>query len=179
MEDSFQISNEILEKNLDRVIGFVANCDSKVSYILSAIGIILTILFTVKPSNLTFIKSAFYGHSDKLYWFLFLGLVGLAFSSFYFLKGIYHLSQALTARTETHSGNSNSMIFFGAISVQEGGNAYLQNIENNEYSYREDLACQIYINSKICTEKFRRYNKGFKLVLFSVPILITSWCYLF
>ncbi|MGP5514784.1 hypothetical protein [Psychrobacter alimentarius] len=179
MEDSPRISDEILEKNLERIIGFVANCDSKISYLLSSVGIILTILVTVKPTNLTFIKIAFYGHSDKLYWFLFLGSLGLTFSSFYFLKGIYHLSQALTARTEIHSGNSKSMIFFGAISVQEGSNAYLQNIEKNEYSYRDDLACQIYINSKICTEKFKRYNKGFKLILFSLPFLVISWCYLF
>ena len=88
MEDNPRISDEVLEKNLDRIIGFVANCDSKVSYLLSAIGIILTVLLAIKPTNLTFIKSAFYGHSDKLYWFLFLGLVGLALSSYYFLKGI-------------------------------------------------------------------------------------------
>lgn len=179
MEDNPRISDEVLEKNLDRIIGFVANCDSKVSYLLSAIGIILTVLLAIKPTNLTFIKSAFYGHSDKLYWFLFLGLVGLALSSYYFLKGIHHLSQSLMARTEIHSENSSSMIFFGAILAQRDGHNYLQNIEKNEYSYREDLASQIYVNSEICTEKFKRYNKGFKHILFSIPFLVIFWSYVF
>lgn len=172
-----RISDEILEKNLERIIGFVANCDSKVSYLLSAVGIILTILFTVKPTNLNFLKSAL--SSDETNVLLGFSVLAIILSSFYFLQGIYQLSQALTARTKIHSGNSSSMIFFGAISAQAGSNDYLQSIEKNEYSYREDLACQIYINSKICTEKFERYNKGFKLILLSLPFLVISWCYLF
>lgn len=177
MEDSPRISNEILEKNLDRIIGFIANCDSKISYLLSSIGIILTILVTVKPTNLNFLKSAL--NSDETNILLGLSVLAIILSSFYFLKGVYRLSQALTARTKIHSGNSSSMIFFGAISAQAGSHDYLQNIEKNEYSYREDLACQIYINSKICTEKFERYNKGFKLIIFNLPFLVISWCYLF
>lgn len=177
MEDSPRISNEILEKNLERIIGFVANCDSKVSYLLSAVGIILTILFTVKPTNLNFLKSAL--GSDETNVLLGFSVLIIILSSFYFLQGVYQLSQALTARTKIHSGNSSSMIFFGAISAQAGSHDYLQSIEQTDYSYREDLACQIYINSKICTEKFERYNKGFKLILFSLPLLVVSWSYLF
>lgn len=177
MGSSPRISDEILEKNLERVIGFVANCDSKVSYLLSAVGIILTILFTVKPTNLTFLKLAI--GSDETHALLGFSVLTIILSSFYFLQGVYQLSQALTARTKIHSGNSSSMIFFGAISAQAGSHDYLQSIEKNEYSYREDLACQIYINSKICTEKFERYNKGFKSILFSLPLLVVSWSYLF
>ena len=177
MEDRPRIGNEILEKNLERIIGFVANCDSKVSYLLSAVGVILTILFTVKPMNLTFLKSAL--GSDETNVLLGFSMLAIILSLFYFLQGVYQLSQALTARTKIHSGNSSSMIFFGAISAQAGSHDYLQSIEKNEYSYREDLACQIYINSKICTEKFERYNKGFKLILFSLPLLVVSWSYLF
>ncbi|WP_201607766.1 hypothetical protein [Psychrobacter immobilis] len=177
MEADSRISNEVLEKTLDRTIGFVANCDSKVSYLLSFVGVIITILLTFKPPNLIFISLVL--ESNESYWFFGISIFGLTLSLFYFLKGVYHLSQALTARTKIHSENSNSMIFFGAISSQQGSNEYLQNIEKNEYSYREDLACQIYVNSKICTEKFERYNKGFKLILFSLPVLIVSWSYLF
>lgn len=177
MEDRPRISNEILEKNLERIVGFVANCDSKVSYLLSAVGIIFTILFTVKPMNLTSLKLAL--GSDETNVVLGFSVSTVILSSFYILQGIYQLSQALTARTKIHSGNSSSMIFFGAISAQAGSHDYLQSIEKNDYSYREDLACQIYVNSKICTEKFEKYNKGFKLILFSLPFLVISWCYLF
>lgn len=177
MEDNPRISDEILEKNLDRIIGFVANCDSKVSYLLSAVGIILTILFTVKPTNLNFLKSALV--SDETNVLLGFSVLAIILSSFYFIKGVYRLSQALTAQTKIHSGNSTSMIFFGAISNQVNGHSYLQNIEKNEYNYREDLACQIYVNSDICTKKFEKYNKGFKLILLSLPFLVISWCYLF
>ncbi|MGE6325493.1 hypothetical protein ACQKDA_06465 [Psychrobacter sp. NPDC078370] len=177
MEDRPRIGNEILEKNLERIIGFVANCDSKVSYLLSAVGVILTILFTVKPMNLTFLKSAL--GSDETNVLLGFSMLAIILSLFYFLQGVYQLSQALTARTKIHSGNSSSMIFFGAISAQAGSHDYLQSIEKTDYSYREDLACQIYINSKICTEKFEKYNKGFKFILLSLPFLIISWCYLF
>ncbi len=177
MEDNFQVSNEMLEKTLDRTIGFIANCDSKVSYLLSAVGIILTILFTVKPTNLTFLKTAL--NSNDSYVFLGFGVLGFILSAFYFLKGIYHLSQALTAQTGLHSENSKSMIFFGAISAQGGSQNYLLSINKSEYSYREDLACQIFLNSKICDEKFKRYNNGFRLILFNLPILVISWAYLF
>ena len=177
MEADSRISNEILEKTLDRTIGFVANCDSKVSYLFSFVGVIITILLTLKPPNLIFISSVL--KSNELYWFFGISIFGFILSLFYFLKGVYQLSQALIARTEIHSENSKSMIFFGAISSQQCSHDYLQGIENNEYSYREDLACQIYLNSKICTEKFERYNKGFKLILFSLPILVVCWSYLF
>ena len=80
MEDRPRISNEILEKNLERIIGFVANCDSKVSYLLSAVGIILTILFTVKPMNLTFLKSAL--GSDETNVVLGFSVLALILSSF-------------------------------------------------------------------------------------------------
>lgn len=177
MEDSPQISNEILEKTLDRTIGFISNCDSKVSYLLSFVGVIITILLTLKPPKLDFISSVL--ESNESYWFFGISIFAFILSLFYFLKGVYQLSQALTARTQIHSENSNSMIFFGSISDQQGSNEYLQNIEKDKYSYREDLACQIYINSKICTEKFKKYNKGFKLILLSLPVLIVSWSYLF
>lgn len=177
MEVDSQVTNEVLEKNLDRIIGFVANCDSKVSYLFSAVGIILTILFAVKPMNLILIRSALNSNVPDV--MLGFAILGLIISLSYFLAGIYSLSQALIAQTQSHSENSDSKIFFGAIASQGNSQNYLSNVNNDGYSYREDLACQIYINSKICTEKFEKYNRGLKFIRRSLLLLIICWSYLF
>lgn len=179
MENNHRISNEILEKNLDRIIGFVANCDSKVSYLLTFVGVIITILLTIKSPHLHFINPALNSTDSTWLLTLSIGVIGVVFAISLLVLGTYHLSKALIGKTERNPENTESLIFFGAISDRRNSEEYLSIINNEEYSYRNDLASQIYNNSKICTEKFDRYNKGFKLIRYGLPMLIIFWLFLF
>lgn len=177
MEDKPQVSNEVLEGVLTRTIGFIANCDSKVTSLLSVVGVIVTILFTIKPPNLDFMKLII--QSNGLNPVLGPSVFGFLLSLYFFLEGIYYSSQVLIARNGVNNDNNKSIIFFGSISQHTSSQNYFSEINKTSYNYREDLVCQIYLNSKICTEKFESYNKGFKRILFSLPVFIICWSYLF
>lgn len=41
-------------------------------------------------------------------------------------------------------------------------------VEQNEDEMLDDLINQIYINAEICTDKYKRYRRGIKLIVFSV-----------
>jgi hypothetical protein len=172
------LTNDELKEILDRIVAFIANCDSKVSYLLSVFGVVFTILLTLKFPNLNFINITF----SKLpinYWVIGVILI-MVVSLLFFLKGLYHFSRVLFARIEC-SNYSPSKIFFGHISKYNPDyNHYLLSINNTTVEqYREDLASQIYTNSIICNKKFENYNTGFKCSIYSLPILIVSWSYLF
>ena len=54
-------SNENIDINelnviLERIVTFISNCDTKVSFLLSSLGVVMTILFTLKPIKFDLIK---------------------------------------------------------------------------------------------------------------------------
>ena len=57
----------------------------------------------------------------------------------------------------TNNEERRSNIFFGHIALYGSNRDYLQNLKRTSLSkYTEDLISQIYINSKICEEKFKK-----------------------
>lgn len=63
----------------------------------------------------------------------------------------------------------NSKIFFTDISNNKSLQDYKKIVvEQNEDEMLDDLINQIYINAKICTDKYKRYRRGIKLIVFSV-----------
>ena len=172
------LTNDELKNILDRIIVFIENCDSKVSYLLSAFGVIFTILFTLKFPNLKFIECTLAQPSVSCLFIL--SLLGFVFSLMCFIKGLYHFTQVLIARTQcTHY--QKSKLFFGHIATKyENYQEYLSDVNQiTDDAYREDLSSQIYTNSQICNKKFEQYNIGFKFSIYSLPILIVTWTYLF
>ncbi|OOH86189.1 hypothetical protein BMT54_11255, partial [Pasteurellaceae bacterium 15-036681] len=106
------LTNEELKQILDRIIGFISNCDNKVSYLLSFLGVISTILFTVKSPNMVFIKSSI--SQNPINPIFFFGILGFIISIIFFIKGLYHLTQALVAKTNCDE-YERSVMFFGHI----------------------------------------------------------------
>lgn len=172
------LTNDELKDVLDRTIGFISNCDSKVSYLLSTFGVIFTILLTLKFPSLKFINESL-ANVNMNYWVIFFILV-MIISLFCFLKGFYHFTQVLFARIDCNNYTP-SKIFFGHIGKYNPNyQSYLSSINNvSDEQFREDLASQIYTNSIICNQKFEHYNKGFKFSIYSLPIVIVTWSYLF
>lgn len=174
---NLEITSDILEKNLERVIGFISNCESKVSYLLATTGAIITILITTIPPNLTSIKNFVKSSEPNL--LIPMCIFGIMISTWYFLLGVHYSSKVLVANANQTSENAKSMIFFGSICLQPNSSSYITDLDSSNYSYKDDLACQIYINSKICSKKFEDYGKGFKFIYLSLPIVIICWAYLF
>lgn len=177
MENS-ALTNEELKETLNRIIGFISNSDSKVSYLLSTFGVIFTILLTLKFPNLNFINGMLSTSPMSCFGLAMIAIMCISLISF--LAGLYHLTRVLFARVECNS-YAPSKIFFGHISTYSPNYQYYLSSINNvtEEEYRKDLASQVYTNSVICDQKFKHYNKGFKLSVYSLPTLIITWSYLF
>ncbi|QPB43735.1 hypothetical protein IHV77_11105 [Rodentibacter haemolyticus] len=167
-----------LESILERNISFIVNCDTKVSFWLSTLGVIFTILFTVRIPTLDYVRQNFSDLQSICGCFT-LVLIIFICSLISCVIGIYFLIQVLIARIECN-GYSNSKIFFGHIVQYSDYRNYLNVLKSTTLDeYKEDLVSQIYINAVICTEKFKNYNKGAKFCIYSLPFLIWSWSYIF
>lgn len=173
------LSDDIEQLNiiLDRTIGFISNCDTKVSFILTSLGVILTILATINAPNLAFIQNQI-KQVECNYLFLF-GIFVFLVSTICFVIGLYHLAHVLIARVNIPN-KLKSKIFFGDISQYADYKNYTSEIFlMSETEYKEDIISQIYVNSKICMDKYKYYNIGFRFSLYSLPCFIFSWCYIF
>ena len=170
---------EITTQTLERNLGFISNCDNKASIILTAVGVLLTIILT--SEGLASIKDIL---KKSLSQITFLNFI---FSSvIILLSGILFLISVLIARSgisET-KGSKNSLIFFGGINSFNRIANYEKAIKKmDKKDLLDDLISQIYINSKIATKKYRRYNLGLKFTvigffLFIGVILFGHYIYL-
>ena len=91
------------------------------------------------------------------------------------LSGILFLISVLIARSgisET-KGSKNSLIFFGGINSFNKITNYEKAIKKmDKKDLLDDLISQIYINSKIATKKYRRYNLGLKFTVIGFFLFI-------
>lgn len=160
-------------KNLERVISWIANCDSKVSYLLALLGIILTIIFTSSYAGrlvitlsykLTFINfgwQSFFRFIESLSLYTFIILI---------LFSLYNAYSTLRARLDPKIFHEpglviNSVLFFETIANRTFAEFLTDqqattNVNSNTFD--NDIDSQIFINSKICQLKFKHYNLTLK-----------------
>lgn len=175
-------------KNHDRVMFWISNGDTKISFALAFIGVIASVAFANDKIGLFINK-----HFDVLqnmtikdlkviYSILCLGVL-VAFCAF-IIRSIYFLFKGLLASTNTKIYNqdgleTNSKLFWGTVTKS----SYLdfkKAISNmTEEEMINDMNSQTYIKSIICTKKFKNYNKGLKslqiaLFIFVILIVITN-----
>lgn len=177
---------DIATQTLERNIGFINSCDSKTSIVLTAIGVLLTIILTNDGLATIFciISNSISGKSfcDILY------LIGLLASAVILVIGIWNLMRVLIANTEPSTKSSNStiphsMIFFGGILKVGNHTVYHSKfLEMTDQEILNDLVAEIYINAEIASQKYRRYNRGLKLaalgfVLFILMLLVGMYIY--
>ncbi len=164
-------SIDFLQSTLDRIIGFVNSCDVKASIVLGILGIVLAGLLSDKTlENLYFALSS----AVKLKGFLSIFyLFSFTISALSVIIGLGFLIYAISAKIEQSGNNSN--IYFVDIMLNKNAAAYLQKLKSNtESSVVDDLISQIYINSSICTKKYKRYNLGLKLTTIGVTVFLFS-----
>ena len=175
---------EITTQTLERNLGFISNCDNKASIILTAVGVLLTIILT--SEGLASIKDILKKSLSQITFLNFIYMFVFFSSVIILLSGILFLISVLIARSgisET-KGSKNSLIFFGGINSFNKIANYEKAIKKmDKKDLLDDLISQIYINSKISTKKYRRYNLGLKFTvirffLFIIVILCAHYIYL-
>jgi len=160
-------------KNLERVNFWVTNCDSKVSYLLTLQGIILTILFTSNYASRLAVTFSYKLTFSDFGWQTILRFAeGLSLYSFIILSliSLYNAFSTLRARLDPkvfqESGlSTNSVLFFETIAKRKfvdflADQQETTNVKSNTLDI--DIDSQIFINSKICKLKFKHYNLTLK-----------------
>lgn len=160
-------------KNLERVNFWITNCDSKVSYLLTLQGIILTIIFTSNYTSRLAVTLSYKLTFSDFGWQSFLRFIeGLSLYSIIILSliSLFNAFSTLRARLDPkvfqESGlTTNSVLFFETIANrkfidfltdQQG----TKNVKSNTLD--NDIDSQVFINSKICKLKFKHYNLTLK-----------------
>jgi len=162
-ESKVAVNTAELNHILDKTISFINNCDNKVSILLGIYGIFLTILFTSYGflNVVAIIKSAIASKLGKLF------IACMVFFLVLACYGIVRLIMALTAKTDSpieikdETIELDSNIYFEHIIKNKSYYSYKQKIiQCSLEDYKNDLISQIYLNSKICSRKYRHYKYG-------------------
>lgn len=171
-------------ETLERNIGFISNCDNKTSIVLTALGVLLTIILTNDGLNAIFniVRSCI---NEKTFCSV-LYLICFAITLVILFLGMYNLGSVLIARTSINmkrDNSSNSKIFFSGIIKYGDLKIYKEKFYMmNQQELLNDLIDQIYINADIAQKKYTKYNLGFKLsiigfLLFILILLIGLYVY--
>ena len=161
---------ESLEQSLERVNAWIGNCDQKAGFLLAIIGVLVAILFSsdfiqsimdiiVNPYK-DYIRNP-ENNEFKLIRFIYsiFIVVSMTASIVSIIFALLSLTAAIDIKKYKRDINNselvdNSLIFFGSIS----GRKYNDFKKMADVNYEDDLKSQIFINSTICTRKFKRYN---------------------
>lgn len=177
---------EELQHIYDTVNMWTNNCDQKAGILLAIIGVIITILVSSDfMKNLrVYIFSPFMdywtGNSElafswsrfNVFFLLLISTIMLIMSCHYLFKTISANNDYQKMREDYPELVNKSYIFFGEISKMS-----YEDFKKDEVNYLEDLKSQIYVNSKIASNKFLNYNKSlywFKFLLWVSTMLFIA-----
>ena len=157
---------------------WVGNCDQKAGLILAMLGVGVTILFTsdfvrfIRNELVIPFKTYLHEFIGVLDWHrLFIALT-LIYVAIGILMCFYHLLNSILAKTDlnkfSQAGLENpSMFQYEAIA----GKTYREYCES-EVNLLNDLRSQVYVNSVICTIKFKHYNKAIRTLYWTIPAVV-------
>lgn len=168
-----------LNEILDRTIGWIENCDTKTSIILSGMGVIAGILLaTDYVEKLVTIYRYMISYVNL--WRSFYLLVSFL-SLWVIVYGCVLLIGVLVAKVNpaefSEKGvKTDSLIFFTSIAANNSLAKYRDKVKECSYEQLDDdIISQIYICSLICKKKFKLYKKGLIISLagFAIFVIMT------
>lgn len=177
IEQNRKYSKEDAYKTLDMINMWIGNADTKISYSLTFIGVLLGFFLTgSKPIKLSETISQIYSNGLqilKLKEIIILVLI-CAFTATS-ITAIVFLYKALKGRIdpkvyEEDGLITNSNIFWQTISKKSYVDFHNSINALNQENLIKEISSQVFINSKICTKKFENYNEGVKYIVISVII---------
>lgn len=165
-------SIESLEQSLDRINGWISNCDQKAGFLLAILGVLIPIVFTSDISKrineIILIPYKAYCDMPDLYeintvrFAYFIILVTTIITCLISIIAVlFSITANITIKKfKKIQGNEQivetSYLFFGGIKKMK----YATFRQMSNINYEEDLKSQIFVNASICTRKFKCYNIG-------------------
>lgn len=183
--------NEESLKTLERINFWISNCDTKISFLLAFAGILLGGFFSssIITGSLTKLIDKLIKINDiENHWeikhiefttlVLFIFVILMIVSITYLFRGIKGSIDPTGSQQSQLTTNSN--LFFGSIQSKSFGD-FKDGIEAQTLvEIQNDYLSQIYINSKICQQKFNLYNQGVTYLIFSTfTFIILNILFLF
>jgi len=163
------ISNEYLEKNLQRIHEWIRSADQKVSIFLAFEGVVLSFLYTITKR---FVENKSNSLDGIFYSLLVTSIVCFGYS-------LLKLCFSLISRTKNTSKKKKSISFFGDIaSLSEPEFKKIIKKSNND-TVGDDLVSQIYVSSVIAAKKHKIFQESLYLLFLSVSFLILAFSYYF
>lgn len=172
LEYKIKVASQTLEHN----IRFVSNCDAKASIILTAVGIVTSIIFAKYAFSeiLSLINRCIELNNflSKFCLLLFTSAICIMF------LGVFNLISVLVATISEEPVDpkgKDSLTFFAGILKSGDYQTYREKFyEMSREDLLDDFIKQIYINADIAAHKYKKYNKGFKRTVTGVALFLLS-----
>lgn len=184
-------SKEDAYKTLDMINMWIGNVDSKISYSLTFMGVLLGFFLTTsKPIDISQVTNKILikiqeminkGIQPTLKSIELIDVISviililICIFIFTSVKSCICLYKGIKGRIDPETYNQNGLvtksnIFWNSISSKQYLDFYKEISNLDKRNLMKDISSQIFINSKICTEKFNNYNEGVKYIVISVII---------
>lgn len=160
-----------IEYIFDNTNSWINNIDSKISYALSLVGILIGFILIKGLPN----AFSEWANASKITFLIFLKASIVVFLYISSLTTICFFVLALLARVTQNKKASH--IFFGSISTFELQKFTKEFLALSEKGYVEELLEQIHTNSCICSKKVKLYNYGIKGLF--VTVILCFICIVF
>jgi hypothetical protein len=166
-------------KKLELLNQWIANCDTKSSFILTFYGVVLTIIFTSNIGG-EMINSFSFSKADETNCESIRNFILVLTTIAFFITSIitfYQIYSTLKGRIDPkvyqqNGLKTNSNVFFGSIALKTFLDFESESNNEDEPNFLNDINSQVYINSKIVDQKFKHYNKSLFWMFISLGILI-------
>lgn len=190
-EKTFEIQD--LESRLARIVEWVKTCDTKTSFLLALVGVMLPLVLQsellqddmmIAFKQMNNCEGCFILLCCFLYVVLVMGFgLLLLFSCWKFLNVLFaKRSESLSERILGKNRESvdqnvikNSLLHFHHISTLTYEQFKIEFDAETSDGLREDLLSQIYINSRRCNEKYNYYNDGVRYLFYSGCLLVLAF----
>lgn len=174
MEQEIPNSLEQLNARLDRVNRWIDNCDQKIYILLAFMGACIAVFFTssiflkarsiiIEPFYAYLKNHDSYDFSIKNF-LLFIGFVAIAVFTIWMmvslLKALFPSTAIKKFINENPTLESESLLHFQSVANMKFDSFEPNALDDTLERYKHDLLSQIFINSKICDNKFEYLKKG-------------------
>ena len=162
------VSNEYLEKNLQRIHEWIRSADQKVSIFLAFEGVVLSFLYTAIKR---FVENKLDNLNGTFYCLLIASIVCFGYS-------LFKLCFSLISRTKNVSNKKKSISFFGDIASLNEPEFKKVIKKTNDEIVGDDLISQIHVFAVIASKKHKVFQDSLYLLLASLSFLILAFaCY--
>lgn len=151
---------------LDLINSWINNVDTKASFALAFQAVVIGFCFNngLPASIKTFIDTLPKDRTLSV-WMQMIAVIIFIVGS---VLAAAFLLLTLVAKTKNKSGKK-SVLFFGTIAGTSLNDYKAKTMNMSDAELTKDLLEQVHTNSEICTAKFKRYNRGMKIM---IPVFI-------